>query len=197
MKASKIRKKAAIGISLLVAAAIAVCAFWLPKKDTAAAEDVPAEWMAGSGSYIAYQSGNACSAYASAYVLRYLGVETDGEALYPEIKRVFGFVPVTSVVALFRQYGFAAQSYYGDINTLKKRLSEGVPVIAFIRAGNDTHYVAVVGYDEEYIYLADSIEGNANADGGVYNRRLRLAEFEEIWKTSAYPMNNVYVVIRR
>lgn len=200
MKIPRIRKKSVI-IILLVLFAFAVIAagfvtFTLPKCDSAATESIPSECMLESnGNYIAYQSGNECSAYASAYVMRHLGREISGEELYPEIKRIFGFVPVNSITNLFKEYGYEAQSCYGDIDTLKKRLSEGVPVIAFTSIENDTHYVAVVGYDEEFIYIADSIKDNANAGGNIYNRKLSIGEFENIWKTGVYPVDNIYIVI--
>lgn len=199
MKAPRKRKRIIVAVSFVIITVITITItayFMMPKRDTISTDSIPAECMlTGNSNYITYQSGNQCSAYASAYVMRYLGRETNGEELYPKIRRIFGFVPVSSITGLFKDYGYKAQSCYGDINTLKKQLSKGVPVIAFTSIGNDTHYVSVVGYDEEYVFIADSIKENANTRGGFYNRKLSIDEFEEIWKTDAYPMNNVYIVI--
>ena len=145
--------------------------------------------------HIDFQMENECSAYASAYVMRHLGRQVAGSELYNDIHRVFGFVSVNSVVSLFQSYGYTAKAYHGDNSTLKQRLISGVPVIAFIRTPDDTHYVVVVGYDENFIYLVDSISDNANANGGWYNRKLSTEEFDAIWKTNMYPVENIYIVI--
>ena len=145
--------------------------------------------------HIDFQMENECSAYASAYVMRHLGRQVAGSELYNDIHRVFGFVSVNSVVSLLQSYGYAAKAYHGDNNTLKQRLISGVPIIAFIRTPDDTHYVVVVGYDENFIYLVDSISDNVNANGGWYNRKLSTEEFDEIWRTNIYPVKNIYIVI--
>lgn len=99
-----------------------------------------------------------------------------------------------SVEKLFQEYEYYAKAYYGDINTLKKRLSEGVPVIAFIRIPNDTHYVVIVGYDEQYIYLADSLSENATVSGEWYNRKISTSEFLRVWKTNTLLPGNTYII---
>ena len=145
--------------------------------------------------YIDFQTANECSAYASAYVMRHLGQQITGPELYDDIHRVFGFVPINHVVRLFQNYGYTAKAYHGDLNTMKQRLVSGIPIIAFIRIPNDTHYVVIVGYDENFIYLVDSISDNSNANGSWYNRKLSTGEFEEIWSTNMYPVENIYIVI--
>lgn len=167
-----------------------------PQKDTIQTDCLPQEFnIDTSSNYIDFQTGNECSAYASAYVMRHLGKQTTGLELYHDIHRVFGFVPVNSVVSLFQNYGYNAEAYHGDIDTMKRRLTDGVPVIAFVSIPGDTHYVVIVGYDENFIYLADSISANSNADGGWYNRKLSTEEFEKIWQTNLYPVKNIYIVI--
>ena len=81
------------------------------------------------------------------------------------------------------------------MDTMKARLSDGVPVIAFVSIPGDTHYTVVVGYDENFVYLADSISDDSNADGDWYNRKLSVREFEEIWTTTMYPVKNIYIVV--
>lgn len=168
----------------------------LPQKDEIQTNDFPQEFSIKMiNNYIDFQTANECSAYASAYVMRHLGQQIAGSELYNGIHRMFGFVPVNSVVRLFQNYGYVAKAYYGDINTMKQRLVSGVPIIAFIRIPDDTHYVVIVGYDENFIYLVDSISDNSNANGGWYNRKLSTGEFEEVWRTNLYPVENIYIVI--
>ena len=85
----------------------------------------------------------------------------------------------------------------GDTDTLKQRLSNGVPVIVFVSIPNDTHYAVVVGYDTQYFYFVDSLSENENADENQYNRRLTTEEFEKIWKTGTVLSDNVYIVADR
>lgn len=168
----------------------------LPPKDKIQINNFPQEFSIDTlNNYIDFQTDHACSAYASAYVMRHFGEQVTGSELYDGIHRIFGFVPVNSVVSLFQNHGYTAKAYHGDINTMKQQLVCGVPVIAFIRIPDDTHYVVVVGYDENFLYLVDSISDNSNANGGWYNRKLSTGEFEEIWKTNMYPVENIYIVI--
>lgn len=63
------------------------------------------------------------------------------------------------------------------------------------QTGNEcSAYAAAVGYDEQYIYLADSLPENANADGGYYNRRVRIEEFQRLWRTDSLFGENIYIV---
>ena len=106
---------------------------------------------------IAAQEDQQCAAYAAAYVMRHFGEEVSGSDLAPQIKRVFGFVSPSCTVKLFKDHGYEAKAYHGDILTLKQAVAEGTPVVVFIRIPHDTHYAAVTGYDEDFIYLADSM----------------------------------------
>ena len=168
----------------------------LPSKDNIQIANLPTEFHIDVGNnHIDFQIGNECSAYASAYVMRHLGGQVAGSELYDDIHRIFGFVSVNSVVSLFQSYGYTAKAYHGDNSTMKQRLISGVPIIAFVRTPDDTHYVVVVGYDENFVYLVDSISDNVNANGGWYNRKLSTEEFDEIWRTNIYPVKNIYIVI--
>lgn len=194
----KKRTRAVILICILCGlTAIGGLRFWgmIPKKDILRTDALPREFkIDADGNYIDFQTENACSAYASAFVMRHLGKQTVGPELYGGIHRILGFVPVSSVVSLFQNYGYNAAAYHGDMDTLKGRLLHGVPVIAFVSIPGDTHYVVIVGYDEDFVYLADSIPENTNADGGWYNRKLTTGEFEQIWRTNMYPVKNIYIV---
>lgn len=194
----KKRYRVTILICTLLALAV-IGILWLfrtlPPKDTIQTAVLPQRFRIDFGqNYIDQQTGNDCSAYASAFVMRHLGNQITGPELYGDIRRTFGFVPVHHVVSLFQNYGYHAKAYHGDIDTMKKRLTNGVPVIAFVRIPGDTHYTVIVGYDEDFIYLADSISDYSDTEGGWYNRRLGTNEFEEIWKTDMYPVKNIYIV---
>ena len=173
-------------------------AFFNPPKDKITNPNYPSEFFCdGGGTRIDYQTDGNCAAYATAFVLRSLGEKTDGEQIASEIKRLFGFVPAESIVRVFEKHGFSAKAYRGDVDTLKRRLSGGVPVIVFVSIPNDTHYAVVVGYDAQYFYLVDSLPENKNADGNQYNRRLTIEEFEKIWRTDTVLPDNVYIVADR
>lgn len=167
----------------------------MPQKDVLPqGAVVPAEYMPQSDNHVSYQTGNECSAYAAAYVLRHFGTAAEGSDIYPQIRRYFGFVPAASVAELFRENGLEAAAYSGSIDTLKYRISQGAPAVVFISIPGDTHYAAAVGYDEQYIYLADSLPENANADGGYYNRRVSTEEFQRLWRTDSLFGENIYIV---
>lgn len=167
----------------------------VPPEDTAPAGDIPPAFFPGGENYVELQTGDECSACAAAYVMRQLGREVTSAELYPRIRRVLGFVSAGSVAALFREYGYQAEAFHGSVETVKRRLAAGASVIAFVSIPGDTHYVVIAGYDGEFLYLADSMAENANAEGGWYNRRVNAGELEGMWRTAVYPVENVYLVI--
>ena len=179
-----------------VCAAVCFCTI-NPPKDGIADLNYPSEFFCGGENRIDYQTKDNCAAYASAYVLRSFGEPTDGEKIAPEIKRIFGFVTPKSIVRAFEKHGFSAKTYRGDTDSLKRRLSEGVPIIVFVSIPNDTHYAVVVGYDERYFYLVDSLPENKNANDTRYNRKLTTEEFERIRKTDTILSDNIYIVAER
>ena len=86
-----------------------------------------------------------------------------------------------------------AKACHGSVDTLKQRLTEENPIIVFIRMPGDTHYAVVVGYDEQHIYLVDSLAENANASDARYNRVLTTENFEAVWKTGTLLPDNIYI----
>lgn len=166
-----------------------------PKKDTVPFNGSPREYLIAKANEIDHQTGNECAAYACAYVLRHMGVDIDGDTLYPEIKRVLGLVPVSSLVKVLEDNGLDAAAYHGTVDTLKERLCQGTPVIVFTKIPGDTHYMVAVGYDDINIYLVDSMEENSNVENEYYDRVLTIDEFERLWKTNMYFVNNIYIVV--
>ena len=168
-----------------------------PRRDNIEIRSFPPEFFCeNKGNYIVRQTDGKCAAYASAYLLRHFGEQADGERLYPEIKRIFGFVPAKSIVHIFERRGYFAEAYHGSIDSLKQRLSEGNPVIVFVDIPGDTHYVVAVGYDERHIYLVDPLAGNADPDETRYNRRAEVGEFERMWETDTILSDNIYIVVK-
>ncbi len=197
----QIRKICLIAVSvamiLSIVVAIGFLAYISPPKDEAESFDYPPEFFcAGAENRIDYQTDGKCAAYAAAYLLRHFGEDSDGEKLFPELKRQFGFVSANSIVDVFEQHGYRAKACHGSVDTLKQRLTEGNPIIVFIRIPKDTHYAVVVGYDEQHIYLVDSLAENANAPDARYDRVLTTEDFEAVWKTETLLPDNIYIVVK-
>ena len=186
-----------VAIVLSIAVAIGFLAYVSPPQDETESFDYPPEFFcADAKNRIDYQTDGKCAAYAAAYLLRHFGEDADGEELFPELKRQFGFVSTNSITELFERHGYRAKACHGSIDTLKQRLTEGNPIIVFIRIPKDTHYAVVVGYDEQYIYLADSLEENANVSDAQYNRVLRTKDFEAVWKAGTPLPDNIYIIVK-
>lgn len=163
-------------------------------KELISGENAPKEYFIDTAADpIEQQEDGQCSAYAAAYVMRYLGDDIHGYDLYLDIDTDFGEDTPANVVKLFKEYEYQAKAYHGDLNTMKERLSEGTPLIIYLRERNDTHYAVITGYDEEHLYLADSITEYANADNPSYNRIIDKDEFLNMWKTGFWICDNVYI----
>lgn len=150
------------------------------------------------------QTGFRCSAFSSAYVLRHWGREAEGDALYEHMpnKMKDGYVYPRGIQKLLPQYGLKVRYCAGNLNALKNAVSMGSPVVVMIRVRPDKnwlHYVPVVGYDEEYIYVAESLPELVNCDEGVYNRKIPTVEFQKLWNTAMMKMplyGNTYFTVQ-
>ena len=198
MQIRKICLTAAIAaIILFIGAAISFLAYISPPKDEMESYDYPPEFFCtGAENRIDYQTDGKCAAYTAAYLLRHFGEEADGEELFSELKRPFGFASANCIADLLERQGYQAKACHGNVDTLKQQLTNGNPIIVFIRIPGDTHYAVVVGYDEQYIYLADSLAENANALNAQYNRVLTTKDFEAVWKTGTLLPDNIYIVVK-
>lgn len=193
----KCRIVAIIAVILCIAAAMSFLVYVSPPKDEAESYNYPPEFFCESaGNRIDYQTDGKCAAYAAAYLLRHFGEAADGEELFPELKRPFGFVSAKSITDVFEQHGYQAKACHGNIDILKQRLAEGHPIIVFIRIPGDTHYAVVVGYDEQYIYLVDSLAENVDASDTRYNRVLTTGDFEDVWETGTLLPDNIYIIVK-
>ncbi|MBQ8597546.1 MAG: C39 family peptidase [Lachnospiraceae bacterium] len=197
------RYKVIMGILLgIIFSVIAVKGFiylCTPKFDDIYVSDLPESYMIiNEANYVQFQDGLDCGGYATAYVLRHLGEEIEGEALYPQMSYKVGRgVSLRGIRKAFRDYGYHAVSYTGTIDTMKMQLMKGNPIVAFVTINEDgEHYVAVVGWDKNFIYLADSTGSASNTVGCFqYNRRVTYEQFEKLWQTHSYPVQNIYTVV--
>lgn len=135
------------------------------------------------------QKGFQCSAFSTAYVLRHFDKEVDGGTLYSVMphKMKSGYVYPKGIYDMLRSYGMKVKYCRGNLNALKVDLQKGNPVIVMIRVQKDKdwlHYVPVVGFDEEHVFLAESLSELINCKNVLYNRRLRNEEFLQLWNTA-------------
>jgi len=170
----------------------------LPKKDFNNTKEIPKSYFITKTNRIDIQSKYECAAFSSAYVLRHLGKEVDGNELYKKYPRKLldGTVMPKGIIRYFKRLGLKASFYTGNIDTLKRRISEGVPVIAFIKVLPEKrylHFVPVIGYDEQNLYLAESLKYLINSNGDFYNRRITIANFEKVWKIWLPFCKNTYI----
>ena len=155
------------------------------------------------GNRIDFQSGMECSAYSCAFLLRHFGRETTGEELYREItgRRKDGTVYPGGVRRLLSGHGLTCTYCTGSLEALKNEVSKGAPVIVLIRTYPNRkwlHYVPVVGFDRECIFIAESLAELANCQGTGYNRKIPVKGFRKLWYTSMLKMplyRNTFFVV--
>lgn len=154
---------------------------------------------------LALQKSTECSGFSSAHVLRSFGVEADGNELYARMpgRLKNGAVLPRNLKKLLKQYGFRVRFVRGNLESLKAELSRGNRVIAFVKTRLDKnwlHYVPVVGYNEEEVFIAESLSYLTNCREEYFNRRVKAQDFLKYWNTRAWYMpfyKNTYLVIER
>ena len=163
------------------------------------------EFVITKANRIDLQNGYQCSAFSSAYILRHWGIEEHGDNLYEVIpnKMRDGCVYPRGILNILSQYCFKIKYCAGNIATLKNEVSKGNPVIVMIRVQTDKnwlHYVPVVGYDEQYVFIAESLADFVNSNEQYYNRKISVKEFKRLWNTSMLKMpfyRNTYITISK
>ena len=71
------------------------------------------------------------------------------------------------ILSLLSRYGFKVKYCAGNIAALKNEVSKENPVIVMIRIQtnkNWLHYVLVVGYDEQYTFIAELLVDFVNSN---------------------------------
>ncbi|WP_339194650.1 cysteine peptidase family C39 domain-containing protein [Solibacillus sp. FSL R5-0449] len=168
-------------------------------------KDFPATYMIQHENRIDFQKGTECAAFSTAYLLRHFGKDAEGEVLYQHFpnKTKTGNVYPKGIRAVLKNKGFKTHYYKGNINSLKYEVSKGTPVIVFIKVKKDLknlHFVPVVGYDKEFIYLSESLGHLVNDEGELknYNRKVPIEEFKKLWdvkRIHMLPYSNTYIAV--
>lgn len=166
-------------ILIMIIQNIIYLGFPYPKFDKELKEK---EYIIKKGNYSEKQPGIVeCSGYTSAYVYRHFGENVTGDEVYKEMQRN---KCRENIVKYARMKGYSAKLRTGNITALKNTIVKDIPVIVLMRikvGDMTTHFTTVVGYDEEYIYLVDSIKKFRNEDTAYYNRKIPIREFRKLW----------------
>ena len=164
--------------------------------------NAPSEYMITTENEIQKQYRYECGAYSTAYVLRSLGEDVDSKEFYDSVepKGKDGSVTYEAMQAGVERYGYKLESGMISLAALRYEVSKGVPVIVGmeIAPGNSLpHFLPIVGYDDEYIYAAESVGRYANEKGDHYNRKIKINVFKELWKTDGNYHNVAIRVVRK
>lgn len=151
------------------------------------------QFMVCKDNRIDIQKENECSGYSTAYLLRHYDIPANGEDVYRKMpnKMANGYVYPKEIKRMLERYGFHVKYCVGNLNALKKEVCKGAPVIVFIKVRRDKnwlHYVPVVGYDEDNIFLAESLAEVVNCNEKVYNRKISIKNFLALWNTAMLKM---------
>ena len=165
--------------------------------------DHPSSYMNANHVKPDTQHGVECAACSSAYLLRFYGETVDGVSLYHEstfpCKFEAGAYPKCFKIFFEKQLdNYKTEYYTGSTEDLKNAVSQGVPVIVLlVYEGTEMHYVPVVGYDDEYFYIQDSVEKYRNiADNDSCNERIDMASFDAMWNLPFESCQRLFVIVR-
>lgn len=175
-----------------------------------------------AGSYFEFQQGGGCAGFSSAFVLRHSGVQIGGEEAFKDVpfQMKGGLAFPKGITGFFKKRGIKMTACTGNFAALLNELEKGRPVIVVIRSfvgKSYLHFATVTGYDEEKVYIADSIQSwvNVDKDGNAiapapdtaptsgesvyYNRTVPIDEFKKLWNTSMLKMplyKNMFYVMK-
>lgn len=169
----------------------------MPKKDTVKRE-YENTYNVKTCSYFEKQGKSQCGGFSSAYILRCLGTKINGNENYEQLSHKFsnGYVMPQALLDVFKKYKYKPTLYHGSFEQLKTRLNQGNPIIILIGSGTKwQHYVTVVGYDENNVYLYDSNKNTDNSKG--YNRILKNSDFLTQWQNKIPLFENIYFVVTK
>ena len=129
------------------------------------------------------QEHNECGAMSSAFVLRFYGENAKGLELYDQIeeKNPDGTINPKPLKNFWdKKRGYKMNVFKGDAAALKNAVSHNIPVIVLINCPGGWHYVPVVGYDQRFVYIQDSVPSFRNSSGAT-NRKESWKDFEALW----------------
>ena len=115
--------------------------------------------------------------HASNYIISSNGADIYNQMPY---KMKDGCVYPKGLPKVLQEYGLCAKYYSGNLKALQNEVCKGTPVIVMIRVRNDKnwlHYVPVVGFDDRYVFVAESLPELVNCNCKYYNRRIEKKFF--------------------
>ena len=190
-----------IAAGILVVLCLIPLLVGIPADDPVLLPSVPFSLLPDKSVAIEIQGRNQCAAFSAAYVMRAFGTDSKGEHIYREMpgKLPGGLVTPAGVLSYFRRNGRKAVYLRGSLDRVKAHLAAGDSVILFVRVFPDRrylHFVPVIGYDEEKIYLAESLDFLVNVnDNPYYNRTVPGEMLARLWKLPVPFPAKTYVVI--
>jgi len=124
------------------------------------------------------QVGPKCAAAALGMVLRRFGRKVDQEELFRQLRGHSGGVHVHAMPEAARRHRFEAHPHVGSLDSLRRQLDAGVPVILFLTPMGMGHAVVAIGYDDarREIILHDPATAPF--------KRVSLARLEREWGES-------------
>lgn len=151
------------------------------------------------------QEGFKCSAFSCAYLLRHRGINVHGDSIYEIMpnKMDNGYVYPKGIISFLERNNFTVGYYTGNIAALKNEIAKGNPAIVMIKIRSDKdwlHYVPVIGYSADSLFIAESIPELCNVKGKKYNRSISNKDFEVLWNTRAFKMplyGNTFIIANR
>ena len=128
------------------------------------------------------QGEDLCGGAAAAMVLRYWGEHgVHAEAFAPLVDRSAGGIRTAALASDLRGRGWVVVDGPGTIESLRRELDRGRPVIALIEVRPSRyHYVVVIGATDEAVVLHDPARGPS--------RTMRTPSFESAWAKSDHWM---------
>lgn len=148
---------------------------------------------------------NDCGPACVAMILNGLGVNVTTNNVYWKTgAKHNGYVSVGQLIRAARTYDVAFEYFYPwSLNELKSAVKWGHAVIPLIHYGawskigitqnsfRGPHFVVVLGYDEEYIYINDPLWSGSRRWEGEH-KRLTYRQFEAAWSTASKDGNRNY-----
>ncbi len=151
---------------------------------------------------------NDCGPSAVAMVLEALGLDVTTDEVYRKTGAPANkYVSITQMIRAAKAYGIQFEYFFPwTLDQLKQSVADGLAPIALvhygawskIKPGKSTqspftgpHFVVVVGYDDEHIYVNDPLWWGSRRDEGEH-KRWTNAEFEKAWSTANLDSNRNY-----
>lgn len=114
-----------------------------------------------------------------------------------------GYVYPKGIIKFLESNGLKVGYHIGNLTALKNEAAKGHPVIVMIKIRPDKdwlHYVPIVGYSPDSIYIAESIPDLCNAFGKQYSRSIATEDFKALWNTRTFKMplyGNTFITANR